>query len=382
MNVTHPPTTLIQGKVRTKWADTAKGACILLVVLWHVVMKDYLQIDWHLSIPVTGAWGTVTEQLLPLRMPLFFTISGMFAVGAVSRPWPVLARTKVAGFYGLYALWLLIHTALLAFAPGFDTARAADLTGLLEQLTITPSNLWYLYALALYFAVAKAVRRLPAPVVLGAAFVLSAAASAGLLDQPGDRGGVYKNLVFFLAGMYLRPAVERLAATATWRRLGVSGVLFAVALVAMRVTGADTWFGVWPAACVVAAVLGVTAASLVSRWDALGDRLAALGRTTLPVYVIHMPVLALLHRALVPPLSADMNGTVRLLLSVVEPVLVTAAVTAVCLLLHRALLKAHAGWLFQLPWAADRGRRARGSAGDQKIFRASPDSPYPSDVDR
>ncbi|WP_204358660.1 acyltransferase family protein [Streptosporangium sp. 'caverna'] len=342
---------------RMTWPDVAKGACILLVVLWHVIMKHYLQIDWHLPIPVPGAWGTVTEQLLPLRMPLFFTISGMFAIGAVNRPWRVLGRSKVAGFLYLYVLWLLIHTVLLALVPDFDTARADGPLGLLAQLTITPSNLWYLYALALYFAIAKVVRRLPAGLVVGAAFILSAAASAGLLEMPGDRGGVYKNLVFFLAGMYFRPIVERLAAVANRPRLAVLGVSYIGILAAMAVTGADTWPGVWPLACVLAAVLGVTAAVLVSRWVWLGNRLAALGRGTLPIYVMHMPLLALLHRALVPLLSVDMDGRLRLVLAVVEPVILSAVVVWLCRLLYRALVKMRAGWLFELPWAKARDSR-------------------------
>jgi uncharacterized membrane protein YcfT len=197
---------------RTLWADAAKGVLILLVVLWHVITKHYLKIDWRLSAPVPGAWGALTEQLLPLRMPLFFTISGMFAAGAVDRPWRVLGRSKVARFLYLYVVWLVVHTVILAFVPDFDTARATSVTGLLAQLTITPSNLWYLYALALYFAVAKTVRRLPTALVLGAALVLSAVAYSGLLETPGDRGGVYRNLVFCLGGLRLRPFVERLAA--------------------------------------------------------------------------------------------------------------------------------------------------------------------------
>lgn len=56
---------------RVAWADSAKGACILLVVLWHVVIKHYRRIDWHDAARIPGAWGTLGEQLLPLRMPLF-----------------------------------------------------------------------------------------------------------------------------------------------------------------------------------------------------------------------------------------------------------------------------------------------------------------------
>jgi len=99
-------------------------------------------------------------------MPLFFAISGVFATNAVQRPWRRVARGRIAKFLYLYAVWLLIHTAVLAAAPDFPTDRATSVWGLLEQLTITPSNLWYLYALALYFAFAKAVRRLPRLVVV------------------------------------------------------------------------------------------------------------------------------------------------------------------------------------------------------------------------
>ncbi|GIH25404.1 hypothetical protein Aph01nite_37140 [Acrocarpospora phusangensis] len=347
---------------RLPWADTAKGGCILLVVLWHVVVKHYLLIDW--PSPVPGVWGTLTEQLVPLRMPLFFTISGMFAAGAVGRPWRVLTRSKIAKFFYLYALWLLIHTALLALVPGFDTARADDLGELLAQLTVTPSNLWYLQALALYFAVAKAVRRVPVGLVLGVAFVLSAIASAGLLEVPGNRGGVYQNLFFFLAGLYFRPWIERMAASATWARLGVVGAGYAGVLAVTAVTGARDLFGVWPAVCVVATALGVTAAALISRWGAVGGALARLGRATLPVYIMHMPLLALSHLALVGPLSADLDGRLRVVLAVAEPVVLSALLVWVCLRSHRALPAAGGGWLFDLPaWRS--ARRARTGVPDR-----------------
>ncbi|HEU4421679.1 MAG TPA: acyltransferase family protein, partial [Pilimelia sp.] len=276
---THPPSAASRSAAptatpeRTQWADVAKGLCIVLVVLWHVIMKHYLQLDWKIRVPIPGAWGTFGEQLLPLRMPLFFTISGMFAVGAVSRPWRVLARTKVAKFTYLYVLWLLIHTTLLALAPGLPTDRARRPLDLLAQLTITPSNLWYLYALALYFTIAKLSRRMPPAVVLGAAFALSAAASANLLETPGNRGGVYQNLVFFLAGMYARPLVQRLATDGTWRRPAVAGTAFAAALAGLAATTAATVPGVWPAVSVVATIFGITGAAYICRWPGLATRL-------------------------------------------------------------------------------------------------------------
>ncbi|GAA4587797.1 acyltransferase [Planotetraspora phitsanulokensis] len=333
---------------RAQWADVAKGACIILVVLWHVIVKDYLQISWHVGLPVPSAWGTLGEQLLPLRMPLFFTISGVFAANAVNRPWRVLGRSRIAKFLYLYAVWLLIHTAILAAVPNFPTAHADSVLGLVEQLTITPSNLWYLYALALYFAFAKAVRRAPRPVILAAAAALSVITAAGVLATPGDRGGFYQNLVFFLGGLYFKPYVERWAATATNRRLALTFVVYAAALAIMAVAGAQHWVGVWPVVSIAAVAFGVTAAERVSRWRQVGDALAALGRRTLPIYVIHMPLLALLHRFLVGPMSR-LGGDGQALAVAGYPILLTTVVIGLSLAIHRGLLAARATWLFELP---------------------------------
>ncbi|MEV0461159.1 acyltransferase [Catellatospora methionotrophica] len=333
---------------RAQWADTAKGTCIVLVVLWHVVMKDYLQVDWHIGIPLPGAWGTLGEQLLPLRMPLFFTISGVFATTALTRTWRQTARSRIARFLYLYTAWLLIHTAILGAVPDFATARADSALALLEQLTITPSNLWYLYALAVYFVIAKALRHAPRAAVLAAAAALSVVTASGLLATPGDRGGLYQNLVFFLAGVHLRPRIERWAETATRRRLVLTFTTYAAALAAMAAVGAQRWPGVWLAVAVIAVAFGITAAARLARRPAIGDPLAALGRRTLPIYVIHMPMLALLHPVLRDPVSG-LGVPGQIVAAVVYPAALSAVVIALCLLIHRALRRLGASWLFELP---------------------------------
>ncbi len=333
---------------RVVWADVAKGACIVLVVLWHVVVKDYLRIDWRVGLPVPGAWGLLGEQLLPLRMPLFFAISGVFAANAVARPWRVSGRPRIARNLYLYAVWLLIHTALLAPAPGFPTDRATHPGELLAQLTVTPSNLWYLYALALYFAIAKALRRVYPAVLLTAAGALSAVAATGLLDSPGNRGQVYQNLVFFLAGVHLRPYLTRWADGASTRRLVGTGAAYAVGLAVMAFAGAQRWPGVYLLVSVLAVAFGLTAAARLARHRVAGPALARLGRRTLGVYVIHMPVLALLDRLLAAPV-AGLAGPARALLVTVYPVLLTALVLALSLAAHRGLTALGAHWLFDLP---------------------------------
>jgi uncharacterized membrane protein YcfT len=330
---------------RLEWADVAKGVCIVLVVLWHVIMKDYLQVEWRVGTPFPGAWGSAGELLLPLRMPLFFAISGFFAASAVRRPWRVLGRSKVAKFLYLYALWLCVHTALFALLPDFGTESARDVLHFLEQLTITPSNLWYLQALAIYFVVAKVSLRVPPPAMLAVTFALSATAAAELIATPGDRGGLYQNLVFFLAGLYGKSIVERVADTASWLRFFAVAVPYLGILALIHRFGVKTWFGLWPAVSLVAVFLGVTLASLATSWARLTNVLVGIGRRTLPIYVIHMPLLAMLHAVLIGPMSGAGAG-VQLVLSVVEPAVMTAIVVWICLFLHRML---PSPWIFDLP---------------------------------
>jgi uncharacterized membrane protein YcfT len=286
--------------------------------------------------------------LLPLRMPVFFTISGMFAAAAAQRPWSVVRRSRIAKFYYLYVVWFIVHSLVLSLVPRFDTLAARNVLDVLEQITITPTNLWYLIALAWYFVVAKLTRGLPAGVVLGAAFILSAIASAGLLASPGNRGQLYQNLLFFLAGLRLKPWVERLAAVATLRMLVLGGVGYLGIMAVIQLLGAKEWFGVWPVASALAVVLGVIGAAQLQRWRRPAALLAELGQRTLPIYVMHMPLLALLHLALLKPFSA-LGSPAQLVLAAVLPVVLTGALVAACLTLHRWLQAAGASWLFDLP---------------------------------
>jgi uncharacterized membrane protein YcfT len=270
----------------------------------------------------------------------------------------VLGRSNVAKFLYLYAMWLLIHTFVLSFVvPDFDTTRAHGPLDLLEELTITPTNLWYLYALALYFAVAKATRRAPKALILGVALALSVATAAGAFAVPGNRGGLLQNLVFFLAGLHFRAPIERLAAAATWRRVAATGGAYTVVLLFMPATGTQAVPGVWTAASIVAVVFGVTAMARVARWAPAGTVMAALGRRTLPIYVLHMPLLALAHRLLLGPLSN--SGPAQPMLALVEPLMMTAALVLACLGLHRAFQAMRAGWLFDLPRRRSTPARAR-----------------------
>jgi uncharacterized membrane protein YcfT len=77
---------------------------------------------------------------LPLRMPLFFLVSGLFATGAVCSPDRTTAVRRTVRLLGLYVLWVTIQTFALAVAPDLDTARAHNVTEFLAELPISPTN--------------------------------------------------------------------------------------------------------------------------------------------------------------------------------------------------------------------------------------------------
>ena len=359
-------------KPRAEWADVAKGVCILLVVLWHVIMKMYLTIDWHLPVPLPGLWGAFGDMLLPLRMPVFFTISGMFAAAAVQRSWSTTARSRIARFYYLYLVWFTVHTLVLSMVPDFDTLAARSALQVLEQLTITPTNLWYLVALAVYFVVAKVTRRLPTWAVLVPALALSVIASADLLAAPGNRGQLYQNLFFFLAGLRFRPLIERWAKAATLPRFLLGGALYLGIMVGVQVLNAQDVYGVWPAVCVLAVVVGIAGAVQLDRWRAVGALLARLGRKTLPIYVMHMPLLALLTAVLVDPFSGLGTGP-QLVIAVLLPIVLVTVLVSVCLTLETWLRNLGATWLFDLPTF---NRAAR--PGSRATTAGSPAPPVPA----
>lgn len=338
---------------RQQWADVAKGVCIVLVVLWHVTRKDYLHLDWDLAAPVTGAWGTASEVLLPVRMPLFFLISGLFATRLVARPWPEVWRRRVAPMLWLFVIWTLLHTVLFRLTPGFDTAVADDPVGLVVQLTVTPGNLWYLLALALYVVVARAARDVP-HLALAAALVVSAVAAAGLVPTPGNSYGLLTNLVWFLLGTRLveLPVGLRAWVVPTRRTLALTAVAaFVVAAAAWQALDADEWIGVRPVLGLLGIAAGAAVAVAVARTRA-GEPIAVLGRQTLPVYVLHLPLVALVH--LVSDELVSGSGARSLPLAMAYPVVVTVLVVGACLLLHRALERAGATWLFAAPWSRRR----------------------------
>jgi uncharacterized membrane protein YcfT len=211
---------------RLAWADAAKGACILLVVLHHTTLKHYLPMVPEAMTPVAATWEAVTGALKPVRMPLFFLLAGLFAANAVRRPWSQVLTQRVLTPYWLYAVWLGIGGVVFTIEQTMVTNRARGVGELGGDLLWASTSAWFLYALAVYFVVAKLTCDLDTRRVLGAAALLAVSVSA-LPMTAANREAVLMHLGRHRAGRalpLLATAALALASLALHRILVLAGL--------------------------------------------------------------------------------------------------------------------------------------------------------------
>ena len=333
---------------RLLWPDVAKGACILLVVLHHVILKDYIFLVGAVFDPIEDTWHDLTYALKPVRMPLFFAVSGFFAASAVARPWRSSWRRIVSGYY-LYVVWLGVYVGVYSLEREIPANRVVSLADLFGELAWAASSMWFLYALAVYFVVAKLFRGVPPAVVVGAAAALSVSVSALGIEE-NNRFSVLVHLVYFLAGASY-PQVLRRIAGLRLSAAALAGLVLAYAGAAAVVLYSGLpWSPTAFAASMIGIPLGILLAVRVSG-SRVGHGLAWVGRRTLRVYVLHLIVLVVLVQL---PLALGERGALGLLAALGYPVLMTGLVVLACFGLHEALVRLRCGWLFALPSALDR----------------------------
>jgi uncharacterized membrane protein YcfT len=354
-------TTAPPARGRVEWIDAAKGLAIILVVVLHAT-EAVSTTTWAQGSTQIAVWDEVNYAVGSLRMPLFFAMSGLLATKWVHAPWGRVLGVKVALFVWLLVLWPFVRAAgyLLGAAvsgspdPVADAMSSLDLPdavasalpGPLATMATTvllapvwPFGIrWFIWALAVFFVVARAAHRVPPQIQLAVAALISVLALVGVLDPP-NRGwdGVLTYVFFFFAGVYLRPAILRWGETLTPFRGSVTVLLWIACVVA---------FFLWPnpVLLVLSPLVGVVAGIAVGRALAGLRLLRFVGTRTLVVYLTHMLVI---HAALLG------SGP---LLERLGPAFVTVDIMALSVLAVAVSLAAGAvaarspfAWLYALP---------------------------------
>jgi surface polysaccharide O-acyltransferase-like enzyme len=299
---------------------------MLLVTVFHATFITNAAFE-----PGAGVWPEINEALIPIRMPLFFFVAGLLAASAIRQPL-ALTRRRTVGYAYLYVLWSLIQLAFDLTLTAIRGGQPPSVAHVLVSLAL-PTGLWFLWALAAYFLAARLL-----VVVLGryaawgalVALLLSSMLpvvdrhTQGIIDPffgVGFFGSVAANFVWFYVALFARRWAFALAQKPSWpKALGGSAVYVGLYLLARQVDLAyeARWF------LSIAALWAALHLLFLVRPDAWAARLvAAVGRRTLPVYVmqwaalfvlnllvIDLPLLPALGRVLPVDVAASLAGPV------------------------------------------------------------------------
>lgn len=222
-------------KTRVDWIDAVKGLTIILVVMKHSTYGDAIALH-HMPV----VFNTFSEFTASFRMPLFFLVAGLFAQKALRAPLRDFMDGKILHFAYFYLLWSLIQIGLKLALP-HEGGWAISYKDLL-LIPLEPFGLlWFVYALAVFFAVMRIFRDVRAPIVIGFALVLYFSKLNTGWTIPDEFA---RRFIFFVCGVYGAPYVFRLAEwTIADTRRGVAtglallttvGILVFTGLVDMR----------------------------------------------------------------------------------------------------------------------------------------------------
>ena len=141
------------GKPRLRWIDTAKGICILLVILYHTTEH------------IMDLSPALRDMLRATRMPLYYTIAGLFV--SVKHP-GLFINKKVNRLLVPFCFFMLLGNAaayLKSMAEGTDFAYYSPLYYILTEDIdghFFNSPIWFLFSLFdmyLFFMVIDRVAR-------------------------------------------------------------------------------------------------------------------------------------------------------------------------------------------------------------------------------
>lgn len=156
-------------RTRVDWVDTAKGICIIFVVMMHSTLGVGNAMGGE------GFMHDVVAFARPFRMPDFFLISGLFLGLVIDRPWMRYIDRKVVHFVYFYILWLTIQFAFKGPGMVMEEGAAATVSAYLTAFIQPFGTLWFVYILPIFFVVTRLLKNLPVWFVFACAAVLEMA---------------------------------------------------------------------------------------------------------------------------------------------------------------------------------------------------------------
>ncbi|WP_298991585.1 acyltransferase family protein [uncultured Pseudokineococcus sp.] len=264
--------------------DTVRGLLVLAVVLGHVVMVVRIRGG------VPEALDPVLLTLRMFRIQALFLLSGVLFASYLARPWRLVVRNRLLLLVQVLVVWLLVDRlvrARLLWDPPPGPVDMLQHVG--EQLVLPDGELWFIWTMAVMALLARLLGRYR--VALLAVFAVLASGVLPVPDLgPQTRAAMTAGPYFLLGAALGGPVLRR--GTTFGPATGATAV---VGLLLLAQAERHELLAPVPPALRVAVAVAV--GGVATTWFARGlvrARVAAplrgLGRRTLPVYVMHLPL--------------------------------------------------------------------------------------------
>lgn len=330
------------------WADSARALCVCLVVLMHAEAQVAVA-GWAEYDRIIDIWHSINTFLQPIRMPTFFTISGILVSDSIYRP---KAHSPRKGFFKpmyLYVIWAAIFAWLVPNYPAFDDTEV-KLIDRIKEILLLGSPAWYLYALGLYYLIARAMRSLglSTAMVLAVCFLISLFGAILLPNEEVYASKLSHCLFFFVAGVRLKDRIIAFAEAATLTRCAV----FLAMYVVCSILAHHVDLHLLPLD-MAAMGFGLTAFSLIyARLGSFADAARWVGRRTLFIYLLHFPLIC--SMSAVTRRYLDHRVLESFWAGMAYPVVATVVIVPASLALGVLMKRIGLNWLFELPKRAEK----------------------------
>lgn len=329
-------------KARLSWVDATRAFCVIAVVLGH--FQSWLFDPTYDAYPdeMLG-WYKVANFLVAFRMPALFAVSGLLVASRVREGWSDRRNgVRAASSFYLYAVWWAVLSVFLAFYY-WSTEPLLDF---LTQFFFPQSALWFILFLAINVVVLTTLHRVNPVIVLGSLAVLSALMLAFGPEGPWvmvARGAYY--MLFFAIGVYFKSFMMKFVSGGLWWKIPAMVITVIVISEGFRTAPFRSvgWIGLYLGRdlSAVFCAIAITAALCLIR--PVSAALSYLGRRTLIIYVLHIPLILLavnLRNAV-----AGETFDVRLAWQI-GPAVGTMAIVVACLIIGNLLERSAVGRAF------------------------------------
>ena len=272
---------------RDAWVDYAKAIGIILVVYGHVA-RGIFNAGIPLDVPL---YRLVDSVVYSFHMPLFFFLSGLFFFHSLHRRGAIaLVANKIDTILYPYILWSLIQGLVEVWLSPYTNSKV----GLIEVLDFwnPRAQFWFLYALFLVIMTAILVFRRDNPVLIRAVLFISAIAYCLQDGIPSVLHSHYvmKNFVFFALGIWFYTVKDRLT-TYPGRWAAAGGIGFVVAQILFH-AGLGLTFEDKGISSLAVAVVSILAVASLCLWLARTPVhwVLTLGAASMAIYLMHVLV--------------------------------------------------------------------------------------------